>query len=351
MNRTVVAVFNGQDEADQARQELLDAGFSYAGVVVHSGTSSPLEGQSTVQESHGGIAGWFRSLFNINEDDENVRLYAQALRRGQRVLSVHVNDDEEAARAQQILQRHGTVDPDERAAQRLPDEELAVGRSGTDAARLTGAAMPASDAASIPAASPASIGTATSPADTGARSTIPVVQEELQVGKRTVERGGVRVYTRVVETPVEQSVKLREEQVTVERQAVDRPATEADLAAAQSRTVEVRDTTEEAVVAKVARVTEEVAIGRQVSERTETVRDTVRHTDVRVEPLQGGQATARPDAADAAVAGRPGTGTGVDRPGLGDDLERAGNAARRGASRAGDAIERAIPGDSDRDGK
>lgn len=120
MHKTVVAVFNDQQEAERARHEVLHAGFSFANVVIHSGagrTGSATEGQSTVQEDHGGIGGWFRSLFNINEDDENVRLYAQAVRRGQCVLSIHVNDEEEAERAHQILQRYDAVDPDAPDAQ------------------------------------------------------------------------------------------------------------------------------------------------------------------------------------------------------------------------------------------
>jgi len=40
---------------------------------------------------------------------------------------------------------------------------------------------------------------------------IPVIEEELVVGKRQVERGGVRVFSRMVETPVQESVTLREE--------------------------------------------------------------------------------------------------------------------------------------------
>jgi hypothetical protein len=61
------------------------------------------------------------------------------------------------------------------------------------------------------------------------RSTaIPVVQEELKVGKREVQRGGVRVFSRVVETPVNESVNLREEHVNVERRPVDQPISAAD---------------------------------------------------------------------------------------------------------------------------
>lgn len=114
---------------------------------------------------------------------------------------------------------------------------------------------------------------------------IPIVEEELLVGKRTVDQGGVRVYRRVVEIPTEQSVNLREERVVVERNLVDRPATQADLAAQGARTIELTETAEEAVVSKNARVVEEVLVGKQTGERTEHITDTVRRTEVELEEL------------------------------------------------------------------
>ena len=110
---------------------------------------------------------------------------------------------------------------------------------------------------------------------------IPVVEEQLQVGKREVERGGVRVESRVEEVPVEEDVRLREERVRVERRPVDRPAGDAETLFREG-TVEVTERAEEAVVAKEARVVEEVVVNKEVGERTETVRDTVRRTDVDV---------------------------------------------------------------------
>ena len=47
------------------------------------------------------------------------------------------------------------------------------------------------------------------------------------------------------------------------------------------------ETDEEAVVAKTARVTEEVVISKDVTERTERVSDTVRRTEVDVENTAG----------------------------------------------------------------
>ncbi len=119
---------------------------------------------------------------------------------------------------------------------------------------------------------------------------IPIVEEELTVGKRTVDQGGVRVYKRVVEIPAEQSVNLREEHVVIERNPVDRAATQADLAAQGGRTIELTETAEEAVVAKNARVVEEVLIGKQTGEHTETIRDTVRRTEVELEELPSAEA-------------------------------------------------------------
>jgi uncharacterized protein (TIGR02271 family) len=110
-----------------------------------------------------------------------------------------------------------------------------------------------------------------------------VVEEDLSVGKREVERGHVRIVSRVTEQPVEESVRLREEKVTVERRPADRPATEADFAAAGKDVIEMTETAEEPVVSKRARVVEEVVVHKEVAEHTETVRGTERHTDVDVQ--------------------------------------------------------------------
>lgn len=122
---------------------------------------------------------------------------------------------------------------------------------------------------------------------------VPIVEEELEVGKRTVDQGGVRVYRRVVEIPVERSVNLREEHVTVDRHRVDRPATEADLDGRGNRTIELTETAEEAVISKNAQVVEEVLVGKQVAEHNEHIHDTVRHTEVEVEELPSAELHAK----------------------------------------------------------
>jgi uncharacterized protein (TIGR02271 family) len=114
---------------------------------------------------------------------------------------------------------------------------------------------------------------------------IPVIEEELQVGKREVETGAVKVHSHITERPVEEQVTLREEHVQVERHPVNRAVSDSDLANFKEGEINVTTRAEEAVVAKQARVVEEVEIGKNVTEHQETVRDTVRRTDVDVEEI------------------------------------------------------------------
>ena len=124
--------------------------------------------------------------------------------------------------------------------------------------------------------------------------TLQEVREELTVGTRKVATGGVRVTSSVTEAPVEKTVTLREEEVLAERTPASRALSAEEAEAAfQGRTVEALGTREEAEVSKVARVVGEVSLGKRVSEREETVRDTVRRTEVEVEKVEAGARKAR----------------------------------------------------------
>lgn len=122
-------------------------------------------------------------------------------------------------------------------------------------------------------------------ATTQSGNVIPVIEEELHVGKREVERGGVRVETHIEERPVEEQIRLREEHVRVERRPVDRAVGDSDLANFKEGEIELTERAEVAVVGKEARVVEEVVVGKEVTEREEVIRDTVRRTDVDVEEI------------------------------------------------------------------
>jgi stress response protein YsnF len=110
-----------------------------------------------------------------------------------------------------------------------------------------------------------------------------VYEEQLKVGKRVVEQGHVRVRVYTVERPVQEGLTLREERVAVERRPVDRLASNMPGEAFQDRTVDVTTHREEPVISKEARVKEEIVVRQEADQRSETVRDAVRRTEVEVE--------------------------------------------------------------------
>lgn len=286
MQSTLVGLFDTQGEADQARTKLVAAGFDATASTVHpdptdldggiatgrgavsvTGTAdSPTGAPAT--EHEGVVTRFLHKLFGSDDDDAvgsgHRGAYREAFRRGAYAVTVDAMSDAEIDRAEAILNACGAVDIDERAATWKGEGWESPAASGSYTSAGT-AAAPVGAAA------------------TGDTQKLNVVEEELQVGKRVVSRGGVRVYSRIVEVPVQESVNLTEEHATIVRRPTDRPATEADLTAFKEGTMELRDTSEEVVVAKSARVVEEVEIGKAVTHRDETVHDTVRKTEVDVE--------------------------------------------------------------------
>jgi uncharacterized protein (TIGR02271 family) len=110
---------------------------------------------------------------------------------------------------------------------------------------------------------------------------VPVGEERLNVATRIVGGETTRIRRRVVEQPVEQQVTLREEKVVVER----RPSTgkPQDTNLLTETVVEMSDSREVPTVWKSLHVAEEVVLRKQVTERTEKVRDTVRRDVVEVD--------------------------------------------------------------------
>jgi uncharacterized protein (TIGR02271 family) len=137
------------------------------------------------------------------------------------------------------------------------------------------------DVANLPRRKSNGLGTATE-LPKGARATdrIPIVEERMKIGKREVESGGVVVRSRIVEEPVQQDVAVRAERAYVDRRQIDRPATDADY---QPQDLEMVEHAEKVYATKSAHVVEEIRLGKKVKEHKETIRDTVRHTEIDVE--------------------------------------------------------------------
>lgn len=310
MNNTVAAIFDRYGDAQSAMNALFNEGFTRADVKLSPAEESTEARQQALREQPAapqqgwGIGDFFRSLFGSDQHSDDAGMYSEAVRRGSYLVSVDASTEDQAERAADILGRFHPVDLDERAG-----HWRSAGWTGYQAgspvytaeeSRSEMAGYTSKTTVSGTQAPAATQDTTTTTASTQAGEAIPVVQEQLQVAKRAVVRGGVRIYRHVTETPVQESVQLREEHVSVQRTPVDQPASAADIDAFKEGTVEIRETAEEPVVAKTARVVEEVRVGKEVTERTETVSDTVRRTDVEVEQL-GAQA----------AAGTTGTSTGA----------------------------------------
>ncbi len=113
------------------------------------------------------------------------------------------------------------------------------------------------------------------------RISVPVVEEELTASKRGAERGAVRIETTVSEREESLSVPVTEERVHVERVAVNRDATAADMNR-DGATIDVPVYGEEVDMQKRARVVEEVEISKDAVQETRQVTGTVRRDDVNV---------------------------------------------------------------------
>jgi uncharacterized protein (TIGR02271 family) len=352
MQHTIAAVFDQQSQAQQAIDDLVASGFSRDTVSLTQSNATAKEVVKSEDEKlgsndlsatgedttmMGSIKHFFSGLFgNDPVGARDADLYSTAVMNGHFVLTVRVPDDNLVDRATEVLDRHSPLDIDEQANKwksggwsaadsmrqsPIAGQQASAPASMQDAGSMTGLQNTGStaglrDTGSTSSLQDAGIGGAigggagsgsamgaTPGAIPGAEATraIPVIEEELRVGKREVQRGGVRVYSRTVETPVQESVNLREETVSVERRPVNQPVSAADLAALKDTTIEMRETVEEPVVEKVARVVEEVVVGKEVSQHQQQVTDTVRHTEVNVEQLTPGTTAA--SAAGSRVAG------------------------------------------------
>jgi uncharacterized protein (TIGR02271 family) len=291
MALTVIGIFDDASEAQQAVEALVNKGFSRQNIDVSAGRSSDTTysdgrgSESTTADRHvntsgtrteefvddtkdvgSGIGHFFSSLFGGDDDNDDHRKYATVASQGS-MVTVHATTEDEAEQAADILDEAGAVDVNERAA--------TYGYTGSTGAGVADTSGPV--------------------ATTNADQTIKVIREDLEVGKRTVETGGVRVRSRVVSRPVEESVRLREERVIVQRNPVNRTATAADLNAFGEGQIELTERAEVPVVSKTAQVVEEISVGKDVTERQEVIRDTVRNTEVDVENLGATDQTVRTD--------------------------------------------------------
>ena len=265
MTRTITALFDQRADAEAAENRLKAAHVDAGHISIHDKSSPGFHatGKSTAQDP-----GMWGSIKNAFLPDEDRHTYEEGVRRGGFLLTADVGEEHVDA-AVKALEESDSIDVDDRSQQWKS--------SGWDHAPE--AAMGAGDGAAAYSSDRAG-------ADAEGEQSIPIVEEQLVVGKREVDRGGARVRSYVTEMPVHEQVRLRDEKINVQRRAVDRPLTDADDAF-RERTINVTATGEEAVVGKTAHVVEEVVVSKTAGEHVEEINDTVRRTDVEIDETKG----------------------------------------------------------------
>ena len=336
MQHTLVAVFDNRGDAQKALEDLVSSGFSRQEARLSEGdptgqsslSSSTDQSSTAAASTHSSDTGigskishFFSDIFGTDRSTD-AQMYSEAVTRGHYVLTVTASSEPEVERAADIVERYGPVDIDEQSQNwgaggmgasgvmgaaggmqqsQAMSQQYAAGTDPTlqGAGSTMGGGSPYTERDPTLQATDSTLQSSGSSLQGGMQNSqlqgtqqrsgetqaIPIIQEELKVGKREVQRGSVRIFQRVVETPVNETVGLREERVNVERHAVDRPISAADVKAFQETTIELRETAEEAVVSKTARVVEEVIVGKDVSQRQEQITDTVRRTEVDVQQI------------------------------------------------------------------
>jgi uncharacterized protein (TIGR02271 family) len=265
--QTIVAVYETPTQAAAAVSDLQAANILPDAIGQHTKSYSTSGTASSQSSSPVRDRGFWANLFG-SEPDHDTSLYDHSIESGSSVLTVRV-PDEGADRVIGILEAHNPIDLDERAT----EYTAAHTRTAPSEARPTAASS--SD------------------------DTIRLAEESLAVGKRAVSGDTTRVRRYVVETPVEEQVTLQGEKVTIDR----RPVTGGQpVAEFTDKTIEMTETNEEAVVSKTARVTEEVSLRKQATDRVETVKDTVRRDEVEIEQVPG-------DGRTPAIPPRPASNT------------------------------------------
>ena len=228
MGMIVVGVFDSAREVQMVHEDLVRANIAAESIETHEQETDTAREAPGAEEREPGLFGWLQSIFG-DEGRDHAATYSEAVRRGGYMVSVAADDTVQAQEVAAIMEQDGAIDIDARAEQwrkegwtSYREDAPALSREELERERELRAEE---------------------------KARIPVVEEELEVGKREVQGGRVRVASRVVERPVEERVNLREEHAEIERHPVDRPASEADLQAAQE-TIEITERAEEPVVSK-----------------------------------------------------------------------------------------------------
>jgi uncharacterized protein (TIGR02271 family) len=260
MSNTVVGIFRTGEEAQYAANQLTKHGIDTGNVDLSARPAGKTYTDDDDYHNENAITRFFEDLFGSDEDEERRTMYSDVATRNS-LLTVHASSKKEAEKALEVLDDCGAIDVEgdyEHYQKAVSADHNDYSLDHYDKYRENGLA------------------------DEEDGQSAKVIKEDMTVGKEDAVTGGARLRSYMVEKPVEESVRLRVEHVYVEREPVNRAATEADFTNFKEGEIEVAEHAERAVVSKDARVVEEVKLGKTAEQQEQTIKDTVRETKVDV---------------------------------------------------------------------
>jgi uncharacterized protein (TIGR02271 family) len=279
--KTVIGLFDRAEEAKRAYSALISEGYARADLDIL--TNDDRDDVPKLDRMHS----W------VPQPDLDV--YLNGVRDGGTIVTANVGDSA-VARAASILGSFDMVNISSRAND-LSRKTSTAGAADTGRTTMGRAADAGRSAAGTAADASRGVMPRQTPVPpkmmpterglsdpVGNDNVLEVVEEDLSVGKEAIERGRMRIYNVVTEREVEQDIALKDETIRVQRRPVGR-SIEVNDDLFKPRSFEMVEIDEIANVKKTARVIEEVTLGKDVVDKIQTIKEKLRHQDVKVEEI------------------------------------------------------------------
>lgn len=273
MTTTIVGLFDNEHTVQHIKNGLKDHGISerHVNTVTWRSLSEGNDPWGIGKSGESATSKLADELESRGVPSSDARQFAEAVRRGGNLVITELDDDSKADEVARYLDQQESVDLSSRR-----EKWRKTGYSGFNPnADLYSREEVEKEKSRI--------------LGSGEEARMTSAREDVRVGKRDVDTGGLRVHKRVVEKPVDTEVHLRSEKAEIHREKVNkslgRNSSHGDDDVFRDETIEVREHSEEPVVQKETRIEEEIRIGTSVEEHTETIHETARETVIDIERL------------------------------------------------------------------
>ncbi|WP_051937242.1 YsnF/AvaK domain-containing protein [Erwinia sp. 9145] len=289
----IVTAFNQIQQAEAAKEKLIVEGIAEKNIDIISGERLRVEDKELRHPS------FWQRLFGDDLDDDYASEYSKAIRSGGVLLTVRAPKDQADHIEQELSQfaadysSLSSRDTGAFASREFAGEtnDRSINAPGVAPDSLTSVSQ---SAITPPDATTGSISTTATGGKFAAdrdlerdslttdRDALKLAEEQVDISKRQVNDGSVRLRRYTVEDEVTEDVSLFDQHAEVFRNAVDEPAYLNDVDWSD-KTIEVEESHEVPVISKTARIKEEVGLRGEETSRVETVKDSVRRQEVDID--------------------------------------------------------------------